>query len=500
MSFVQKLGKHKFLIAIVVVVIGVAGYFGYQKLTVQEAPIRYTMTTVTKGTLIESVSGSGQVSVSNQIDVKPKASGDITYLPITEGSSVKSGAVIARIDATDAYKSVRDAQSNLESAKLALEKLQQPVDALSLTQAQNALDQANQSKIDAQASLKKSYDDGLNEVSNTFLDLPTVMTGLNTVLYSNTLDAGQANIDYFANTVKAYDETIFKYQSAADTAYKTARALYDQNFTDYKATSRYADTAAIEALINETYNTTKSISEAIKNAINLLGFYEDLLAKRKLNVPATVSTYDANLISYTGKTNSHVTNLLNVQNTISSSKDNIVNADQTIKEREQSLEKLQAGTDPLDIASQQLSIKQRQNALTDAQAALTDYTVRAPFDGVVAAVNVKVGDPVSSGTAIATIITQQKIAEVSLNEVDAAKVKAGQKATLTFDAIDGLSISGEVSLIDTLGTVSSGVVNYDTIISLDTQDTRVKPGMSVTAVSITDAKPHVLLLPNAAVK
>ena len=98
------------------------------------------------------------------------------------------------------------------------------------------------------------------------------------------------------------------------------------------------------------------------------------------------------------------------------------------------------------------------------------------------------------------LITKQKIAEISLNEVDAAKVKVGQKVTLTFDAIDGLSITGEVSEIDALGTVSQGVVTYGVKIAFDTQDERVKSGMSVSAAIITDVKQNVLLVPNAAVK
>ncbi len=106
----------------------------------------------------------------------------------------------------------------------------------------------------------------------------------------------------------------------------------------------------------------------------------------------------------------------------------------------------------------------------------------------------------SSGTVVATVITRQQIAEISLNEVDMAKVKVSQKTNLTFDAVEGLNIVGEVSEIDTLGTVSQGVVTYNVKINFDTQDERVKPGMSVSVEIITDVKQDVLLVPNAAIK
>src|SRR6185503_5946600 len=109
------------------------------------------------------------------------------------------------------------------------------------------------------------------------------------------------------------------------------------------------------------------------------------------------------------------------------------------------------------------------------------YTVRAPFSGTIAKLSVDKGDQASSGTTVATIISKNQIADLSLNEVDAAKVTVGQKATLTFDAVEDLSIAGAVASVDTLGTVSQGVVSYVVKIQFTTQDERVKPGMSVNA-------------------
>ena len=76
----------------------------------------------------------------------------------------------------------------------------------------------------------------------------------------------------------------------------------------------------------------------------------------------------------------------------------------------------------------------------------------------------------------------------------------GDKAILTFDAVDGLSIAGQVTEIDTIGTVSQGVVSYNVKITFATQDSRIKPGMSVSANVITETKQNVLTVPNSAVK
>jgi len=218
------------------------------------------------------------------------------------------------------------------------------------------------------------------------------------------------------------------------------------------------------------------------------------------SVSSTVTSQQASLNSYLGTVNGHLSSLLSLINTIQSDKNTITAANRTIAEKTGSLANLKEPPDALDVRSAQPTIQQKKDALTDAKEKLANYYIRAPFDGTITNVDAKRGDSVSSGTALATLLTEKKIAEVSLNEVDVAQVKVGQKATLIFDAIPDLSISGEVAEIDSIGTVSQGVVSYTVKIGFDTQDERVKPSMSVTAAIITKAKTDVLTVSNAAIK
>lgn len=501
-SLWKKIAGHKVLSVFLAIVIIWGGYYGYGKIRGSTAESSYVLVAVEKGTLVSSVSGSGQVSSSNQVDVKSKGSGDVIGVSASDGQVMKKGALIAQIDSQDAQKTVRDAQANLDAAKISLQKLKQPADALSLIQAENALTQAQQSKQNAADDLLKVYDGGFNSVANAFIDLPGVMTGLDSIINGATVNGNQNNSDAYYSIIQNYVTNASQFSDMAVSSYQTARTAYDKNFQDYKNTSRYTDQTTMDALISETYETTKSIAEATKNTKNLLDAVNDVLITKVkgARAPAIFSTHQANVQSYTATTNSHLQDLLSVENSIKSDHDAITNGDLTIKEKTESLAKLKAGADTLDIQSQELVLTQRNNALLDAQENLSNYYIRAPFDGVTAKVGVKNGDSVSSGAAVATFITKQKLAEVTLNEVDVAKVKVGQKATITFDAISDLSITGEVAGVDTIGTITQGVVNYTIKISFDTQDDRVKPGMSASAAIITDTKQDVLLVPNSAVK
>ncbi|OGM10532.1 hypothetical protein A2Z67_02995 [Candidatus Woesebacteria bacterium RBG_13_36_22] len=476
------------------------GYFGYKNLTGDKDMAKYVMAAVERGTIIVSVSGSGQVSAFNQIEIKPKVSSEVVAVYVFKGEEVKTGKLIMKLDDTDFRRAVKDAETSLETAKLELEELMSPPDELTLLQAENSLAQAEESKQKAQDNIKKTYEDSFNNIADAFLNFPTIMAGIYDVLFSYNFSVTQQNIDYYSDAVKIYEEKVLQYKTDAYNKYQAARTVYEKNFQDYKSTSRFSDTEIIESLINQTYETTKDIAEAIKSANNLIQLYQDKLIERGFKPQTLSNTHLSNLNTYTGKTNSYLLTLLSSQRTIQDNKEAIIDAKRMIEEKELSLAKLKAGADELDIRAKKIVIQQKEDALSEAEQNLAGCYIYSFFDGVIADVGVKVGDSVSSGTELGILITKQKIAEISLNEVDAAKVKIGQKTTLTFDALPDLSISGKVLEVDTIGTTSQGVVSYGVKIFWDIQDERIKPGMSVAVDIIIDIKQDVLILSNNAVK
>lgn len=145
------------------------------------------------------------------------------------------------------------------------------------------------------------------------------------------------------------------------------------------------------------------------------------------------------------------------------------------------------------------SVKQSEIALQNMRDKLQDYTIRAPFDGIVTGLSVDSGDTISQTGILASVITKRLHVSIELNEVDAAKVKEGNTAELTFVALPNVTISGKVSKLDTIGTVTQNVVSYTAEIELDQQPGELRPGMSATAdISVAD-KSGVLVVPNAAI-
>jgi len=542
------------IIFFIFLLLGVGGiYFFTPFFKGEKKETRYVLAEVKKGMITSSVSGSGQVSSSNQIDVKPKVSGDLVALQIQKGQQVAQGDILARINNSDVKKSLRDAELQLKSALVSLEKLkkpadeyallqarnalvqaqreyedlQKPPDSLVLLQAENSLIQSGEAKKNAENNLKKAYEDGFNLMSSVFLDLPGIISGLNDMLFDNTIDRSQWNIGWYANQASKWEETKVLSQKVEVTKrYEDARKKYDIVFEKYRLASRSSDITTQESLILETYDVVLLISDAVKAANNYIDFIQDVMQQHELTIPAQVSTHQGLLDTYTSKINPHASNLFSIKHTIQTQKDALVSSDRSIAEKAESLEKikrgpekitlenaqdrilerqealvkLQKGTEKLDIQSQELAIKQKQHAVLDLQEKLKEYALTAPFDGVISNVAVKKTDSVSPQTILATLMTKTRIAEITLNEVDQVKVQQGQKAMLTFDALPVLSISGKVVEIDTVGTVSQGVVSYTIKIGFDTDDQRIKSGMSVSASIITDVRTDVFILPGSAIK
>lgn len=157
--------------------------------------------------------------------------------------------------------------------------------------------------------------------------------------------------------------------------------------------------------------------------------------------------------------------------------------------------------------------KNQQNVITQAQTALSSAwlsyqqsspIVYAPISGVVNGLSLQTGSVVTSqdtSQKIASVITNTTpTVTINLTEIDIPKIKIGNLATLTFDALTGKTYTGKIISIDTIGTVSSGVINYPTIIMLDNNLPEILPNMSASANIITQSKNDVLLLPTGAIQ
>lgn len=433
-------------------------YYAYSSLSGSAVQNQYYLGSVKTGNISSSITGTGQISTPNQIDLKTKATAEVVNIPVKEGDEVKAGQTIIQLDS-------RNAEIALQSARLAYQKLVKPADTVTLLQTQNALESAKDAN-------KKAYGDGYTSVVSTFIDSPTIINGLDSML-----NGGGG----FLSDEKNYSTTEALLRNNAKLSYVRAKTRYDIVLETYKKLNTNSPKEDIERIVNDSYLVAKDIAQALKDAKSAADY---LKQNGSTQNQTGASTAISDLVSWSSTITSDLNSLTNTKDSISSSK-------LDLNEKNEALLKLERGADTLDIQSEALNLKQKQYDYEN-------YFVKAPFDGIVAKINVKKGDTASG--AVVTFITKNQIATISLNEVDAAKVSVGQKAKLSFDAINDLFIDGVVTKLDLVGSMNQGVVTYGVEITLNSHDTRIKPGMSVSAEIITDTKENILTIPNSAIK
>lgn len=514
-AILEKIKNHKTAAVILAVLVLGGGYYYNTYINVAPVATKYVLTKAEKGTLIVSVSGTGQVSSSDQVDIKSKVSGDLIKVNAIKDQEVKEGEILAQIDSRDALRAVNDAEIALEAARINLEDLLAPLDAQDLLKAENALAQAqrdlekaentyNNIEADAEIVLASVYEDGYSDVSATLFKLSDYMADLKGVKGTEKSEE---------NYIMSYklilgEDSLFVKKFVDD--YNLADNLYNKNTTSFRGVFRNSDRDIVYKLIKDTLETTKAISQALESARHMY----DAIALQGYSGYYVATTIDKMQPKVESDLSSIFSTISTLQKTIDTINDTVKDTPDKIKdaelafnsakeklnEKKLALEELKKGVDPLDVRTQKNAVAQKEAALADAKEKLPNYFIRAPFDGIAVKVNIKKGDAVSSSTALATIVTNQKIVGITLNEIDIVKIKIGQKATVFFDAIEGFTVAGTVAEIDSVGTVSQGVVSYGVKIVFDTQDDRVKPGMSASAAIITEVKQNVIIVPNAAVK
>ena len=133
-----------------------------------------------------------------------------------------------------------------------------------------------------------------------------------------------------------------------------------------------------------------------------------------------------------------------------------------------------------DIAAADANVKAMQAARDLAAEQLSRTKLVAPFDGTVASVDINVGEQAVPGTPVVRLANtaNMQVETTDLTELNVVNVKEGDPATLTFDAIPDLELTGKVASIKGFGDNKQGDIVYTVVIKLDKQDPRLRWNMT----------------------
>ena len=435
-----------------------AGFWGYSVLHPKAAPVSTQTATVSRGDVMATVSATGKVISPSDVGLAPLVAGTLQKLNVKVGDHVMAGVILAQIDTTNLITALTSASATLVNAK-------NVVAALVPTKTAAEQAQANLQLAQAQAALalaKKNQSDN------------TTLTQANAVTYQASVDLAKKSLDdataNAALSAKTYQNNI----DAALLTYNNYFGLYGPagitvafctsiNTINANCTTLMADYNAWQSAIA---SQTSSLLKDKQNLDNLTIAYNNALTTQKNNLAKDAVTIAG-----------YASSVQSAQNTI----DNLI-----------------ASTNVAMQPAKQSAVDSAQAQLANAQAAydqakrnLDGATIKAPVAGDVASISTAVGGnvPITSAPATITanatgfiVLTNVSSLEVtgSFSEADAAKIKAGQSATYTFDALSGTTATGSVLGIDLLPTTSGGVTSFNATFSIDGNVPGLKPGMTAT--------------------
>jgi macrolide-specific efflux system membrane fusion protein len=181
-----------------------------------------------------------------------------------------------------------------------------------------------------------------------------------------------------------------------------------------------------------------------------------------------------------------------------------------------------------EVAAQEGVVEGALAKVREAERVLSETTLYSPAEGTVGVINAKIGEQVAgSGDTVAHSVTEAAAGtpgaeppgtvsggsggfitltdvstlqvEARFSEADAARIRPGQVATITFEALGGRQIGANVVSVDSLETVENNVVTYNVKLLLVRAEEGIKPGMTA-SVDVTVAERRgVLRLPTSAV-
>jgi HlyD family secretion protein len=450
--------------------------------------ITYRTAEVERGDVVQSFSAVGVLQPLTVVDVKSKAGGEVVNLAVEEGTVLKRGDLVARIDPRDTQaiyeQAVADLTSTIARKNQINYQLQMQI-SNSDTDIKNAESQLRSAKIQlltlearaqAQPDLTEaaiSQAQASYEVSTKDLDLLRQVTIPETrAQVKGDLDSAKAQMDAaLANRDRNKNLLAKGYVSAqaaeaAESAYQAALASY-RNAQERQRTLENNLQAQLAQAEARQRQAMASLQSARTNSIEVGATARELQQARE-----------------------------------------------DIRQAEAAVVRAKANRRQVDVARNELraadaAIIRSRVERDNAKVQLDSTTVVSPRDGVVIQKYLEEGTIIppgtsvfSEGTSIVQIADVSKMyVEVQVDEADIAEVKVGQHVNVRLESTPQFPLKGTVSRVNPGAVSANGVTQVKVRVEVEgSEKVKLMPGLNASCEFIQRETKDVLMIPAQAVK
>lgn len=450
--------KFLWIILGIVVVLGAAGgaYYFFRLRPAQAAQAAaaqtpaISMSTVTRGDLVISASGSGTLVPAREMEVGFQTGGTLKELLVKLGDVAEAGQTLAVLDETDLRSAVTEAEINLRLAQITLDALSESADASEVASAHASLASAK----DSLAKLTAAPDSQAALAAR------------------ETLKSAQKKLnDLLAGPDPAEVKTA---QYALESA---KNSLWGQQISRDAACGRNDHVACDQAQAS-VGNADASVRKAQEELDAVLaGPTADEIADARAKVASAQSSLNSLLEK--------------------PSADERTAAEAQVAKAQGDLDTLLAGATAAELEKAKLSVQQAQMSLDSAKRNLAQATLTTPIAGTVTSLTAQVGDAVGSTAIITLSDLAQPQLQFWVEETDMASAVPGNAVNIVFEALPDYTFPGEILSVEPVLVSESNTTAVKALASIDLSEHpfRVLSGMNAEVEVIAGEARNALLVP-----
>lgn len=484
------------------------------------------VTAVSRGNLTLGVTATGQVEPRRQAELAFAApSGRVAEVLVVEGATVSAGDALIQLDsrqlvaARDAAaanlaraeadllavreratpEQLAEAEALVRAAQGSLAQTQGSVGAADIAAARAAVEEARVSLAQLEAGPRD------NERVRATANLAEARAELDRQRSALSTAKEQARqlVETRANAVRnaqsAYSSAYWdlEHVRANETDPRTLRSLTSAQQQDFQVTFDRAALALADAEA-ALAQADKDYATARQNEVSGLQSVEARVATAQADLDRLLGGADADALAAArarlARSQAELARLTGGERAGA-----VAAQSASLEAARARLEQLTADPSASNLARAEANVAQAQAQLAQAQIQLDDAILRAPFDGVVASINVVPGENVGAQSPLILIDVSSFLVKLTVDEVDIARVSPGQQVEVLIDAL-GETLPGTVLRFEPLPQTDSAVTAYRVTVEMDPVTSALKPGMTASATIITERREAVLRVPAAAVR
>lgn len=470
MRRIYKFAKKPWGIGVIVAIAAIAGFGGYYLLAGSGAS-EIDFVLAERGDVIQEVSVTGKVKPARSVKLGFERSGRVSSSPASVGDRVLAGEMLMKLESSELAAQLAQAEAGAKAQEAKLASLLRGsteeeinVKKIKVKNATLSLEDAEVALSDKTRDAYTKADDAVgNKTDQMFSNISGASPQFNSALATGQLKSDIENGRlYMRGVLSAWQESLGSLETGA-------------NF-ESEASSAKTNLFRVRSFIDNVASAVNSAQPSSSLTQSVIDGYKSDINTARVNVNTAID----NMTSATEKMRS---------------------ARSALSLSEEELSLTLAGATAEDVAAQKAALEEARAASASAMAALNKSFLYAPFSGVITARDVEVGEFVSAGENVLSLISSANYEmEAFVPEADIAKIKSGDSAHVTLDAYPGdVVFRARVIFIDPAETTVDGVSTYKTSLQFEEPDERLRSGLTANIDILGGERSGVVSIPSRAV-